>query len=294
MVTYATGAAYICNLLRKIFGRGVDSEKVPIVLTLQEGDSEEHLKYRWAGLIALSWKMALKYTDFLTGLSSFLIHRAEKSGYEGRSALIPNGVDLRVFSRKILKKDYLEMIQKMGKNPEDIFLVTTSRLNHKNAVDDIISSLALLPDNIYLLVIGIGSEMSKLKAQAIKLGLGKRVKFLGFLPHPEIPKYFSICDIFVRPSRSEGFGNSFIEAMAARLPVIATPVGGIPDFLDDKETGLFCAPDNPKSLAQAIRLLLEDGVLRERIINKAFTRVTERYSWEYVAKEMKEKVFDII
>ena len=82
--------------------------------------------------------------------------------------------------------------------------------------------------------------------------------------------------------------------MAARLPVIATPVGGIPDFIDDKETGIFCSPDNPKSVAEAIRFLVDNPELKWNIIDKAFERVGKKYSWDYIAEDMKEKVFDKI
>ena len=102
-----------------------------------------------------------------------------------------------------------------------------------------------------------------------------------------MPKYLSVCDIFIRPSRSEGFGNSFIEAMAAGLPVIATPVGGIPDFVDDKETGIFCSPDNPQSIALAVMTLIREPLIRSHITEKAKARVLERYSWDHIALKMK-------
>ena len=82
--------------------------------------------------------------------------------------------------------------------------------------------------------------------------------------------------------------------MASKLPVIATPVGGIPDFLDDKETGLFCAPNNPKSLRDAILTLIDNPALKAHITATAFARVSERYEWDYVAKQMKEEVFNVI
>ena len=96
MVTFSSGAGYIFNILRSLTGR----KKIPIILTLQEGDSEVHLNYKWAGLIALSWKLAMWQTDMLTGISNFLLHRALKNGYRGRVALVPNGVDIKLFLEK--------------------------------------------------------------------------------------------------------------------------------------------------------------------------------------------------
>ena len=290
MITFGSGAAYIFNLLRQLSGK----KTIPIVLTLQEGDSENHLQYKWAGLISLSWKLALKQTDVLTGISNFLLNRAKKNGYKGESVLIPNGVDLSVFGREISLDVKNNIMEKLGKKPGDIFLVTAGRLTHKNAVDDIISAISHLPENVNLIVIGKGDEGPRLQKQAKNLGVESRVKFLGFIPYAEIPNYFSVCDIFIRPSRSEGFGNSFIEAMASGLPVIATPVGGIVDFIDDKETGVFCSPDNPRSISEAVAVLLENKELVLKIKKQAFDRVTSRYSFDYIAQQMETLVFDKI
>lgn len=288
MVTFASGAGYIYNLARVIRGR----ERIPMVLSIQEGDSEGHLKYKWFGLISLSWRLALSQTDILTALSNFLLKRAKKYGYKGEAILVPNGVDLSIFTQKIDEALKEKLINFLGKKPEDIFLVTTSRLVYKNAVDDIVRSLKILPEKVSLIIIGVGEEERRLQKLIKELNLVNRVKFLGFIKYSELPKYFSVCDIFVRPSRSEGFGNSFIEAMAAGLPVIATPVGGIPDFLDDKETGVFCMPDNPQSIANAVNLIMEDKVLREKITINAKDRVVAKYGWDHIAMKIKGLAFD--
>jgi len=140
-------------------------------------------------------------------------------------------------------------------------------------------------------VVGIGPEEEKLRELARTSHVRDRVKFLGFLPKEQVPLFLAVSQIFVRPSRSEGFGNSFIEAMAAGLPVIATPVGGIVDFIDDRETGIFCRPDNPKSVAHAAQELMDNAPLREKIIEQGRVRVISRYGWDMVAEQMDEKVF---
>ena len=287
MVTFSGLGAYIYNAVGYFFKR----KHIPIVISLQEGDSENHLKYRWGGLIALSWKVAMRQSDYLTGLSNFLLDRAVKNGYKKEMTLVPNGVDLGVFSREISPETKSDLLSKFSKKENDIFLVTWSRLTYKNAIDDVINALKYLPDNISLIVMGIGEEGQKLQKLAYDIGVQERVKFLGFIQHENIPDYLSICDIFIRPSRSEGFGNSFIEAMAARLPVIATPVGGIPDFIDDNETGIFCAPNNPQSIVKSVNFILENRGIRDRIVENGWTRVNERYSWDSVALKMKT-VFD--
>lgn len=287
MVTFASLSGYIFNFFQILTNR----TRLPVVLSLQEGDSDAHLKYRWGGLIWLSWKISLKNTNILTGLSNFLLQKAKEMGFNGQSFLVPNGVDLEVFCREIDPVEKDEIRTKLDKKEGDFFIVTSSRLTYKNAVDDIISSLKYLPDNVKLIVIGVGEDYEKLINQVNYLNLKSRVRFTGFIDHSKMPEYLSVCDIFIRPSRSEGFGNSFIEAMAAKIPVIATPVGGIVDFLDDNETGIFCAPNNPQSIARSVKLLMENKELVSKIVNNSHKMVIQRYSWDSIAQKMKS-VFD--
>ncbi len=158
---------------------------------------------------------------------------------------------------------------RFDKKPNDVFLITTSRLVDKNAVDDIVRAVALLPERVKLLVVGEGPNAEALWNLGVELGVEKRVRFIGHVLYKDIPAYLAISDIFIRPSLSEGMGNSFVEAMAAGIPVIGTPVGGIVDFLFDPQspqgsiapTGLFCRVRNPQSIADAVNRLTEDPKL---------------------------------
>lgn len=278
MASFATGALYIVNIFRSLLGR----MKVLTVLTLQEGDSEEYLKSKWLGLINLSWRLALKRTDVLTGLSNYLLERAKRLGYTGTALLIPNGVDVERFSNP----------QSRIFNPDQVVLITTSRLNVKNGVGDLIAALTPLPESVMLKIVGVGELEKSLKAKVRKLKLEDRVEFAGLVSQEKIPNYLHHADIFVRPSLSEGQGISFIEAMAAGLPVVATPVGGIPDFLQDGETGVFCRPRDPQSIAQAVKRLIDDAALRERVVKNALQMVKEKYDWDLIAQDMKNQVFE--
>ncbi len=127
-----------------------------------------------------------------------------------------------------------------------------------------------------------------LHALVKKLKFESRVVFLGLKTHDELPELLQASDIFVRASLSEGLGNSFLEAMVAGIPIIGTPVGGIPDFLTDGETGVFCQPRDPASLARAaLRIQTEPG-LRARLIVQGAQVVRERYDWDKIAKQVKQ------
>ena len=114
--------------------------------------------------------------------------------------------------------------------------------------------------------------------------------FLGLVLPDQVPKYLAISDIFVRPSISEGLGNVFLEAMAVGVPIIGTPVGGIPDFLKHEETGLFCKPNNPKSIAEAVKKILENKELQEKLIDNGKELVKRKYDWDIIAEQM-NKIF---
>src|SRR3989344_767164 len=144
-------------------------------------------------------------------------------------------VALKEITDRIATEELYILRRKLGKKEGDIFLITTSRMVRKNAIDVIIRSLTLLDAHVKFLILGIGPDEEMLRELARSQGVADRIQFLGQILHTEMPKYLKVSDIFIRPSRSEGLGNSFLEAMAAGLPVIATPVGGIPDFLFDPD-----------------------------------------------------------
>ena len=119
-------------------------------------------------------------------------------------------------------------------------------------------------------------------------GLAERVKFLGSKGHDKLPEILQACDIFIRPSLSEGLGNAFLEAIAAGLPIIGTPVGGIPDFLLDGHTGVFCQVRNPESIAQAVMRIQTEPGLRDRLTAQSLVLVRAKYDWDKIAQQMDE------
>lgn len=263
-----------------VVGR-VMGDRTPYILTLQDGDPFTHVFNRlrilfFKPLLSYGFKHAAK----VQVLSHFLATWAKQMGYKGHVEVIGNGVEVEKFENHAPKEKGQETI-----------LITVSRLVKKNGVGDIITALKFLPEHVRLQVIGGGELGLSLREQVRELGLESRVEFLGSMPNHEIIKYLHKADIFIRPSLSEGFGISFIEAMAAGLPVIATPVGGIPDFLKDGGTGLFCQPEDPVGIARTVQRLINDESLRERIQSTALKMVKEKYDWSLLATEMKERVF---
>jgi len=268
--------------------------KIPYLLTLQEGDPITYIKKRVRFVYPI-FRQIFARADIIQTISNYLAGFARDMGYNGPLKIVPNGVDTALFSKEIPESELNALKEKLGKKADEKFIITTSRLVLKNAVDDVIKSLVFLPSNYRFLVLGVGPDMEMLKALAQKEGVEKRVSFLGQVNHSGMPKYLKVSDVFTRPSLSEGFGNSFVEAMAAEVPVVATPVGGIPDFLFDLQitpnkepTGLFCNLRDPRDLAEKIERIIRDDALRARIIKNAKEMVMEKYDWVMIAKDMKD------
>jgi glycosyltransferase involved in cell wall biosynthesis len=292
--TWSLMASY--NSFAAVFFK-IKKPKIPFILTLQDGDPIPYIKRRALPLYPF-FKMMFTRANQITAISNYLGDWAKEMGAKCPISIIPNAVDFDLFSKPVQLDGTsgLDALKsKLGKKPGDIFLITTSRLVVKNAVGDIIKALEYLPVDVKFLILGQGEEESNLKAlisnSEPRFKLDERVQFLGFVPHAEMPKYLQISDIFIRPSLSEGLGNSFLEAMAAGVPVIATRVGGIPDFLHDGETGLFCEVNNPRSIAQKVEKLIKDRESRDYIVRQAREMVQKKYGWEKIAAAMKEKCF---
>lgn len=260
--------------------------EVPFILTLQEGDPIEYMKRRSLYWINPFFRKIFTNADIVQAISHYLSDYAAIMGHKGKVEVIPNGVEFEKF-----KSNQSGQHRVLTMTTETV-LITTSRLVEKNAVGDIIKALKFLPESFKLKIIGTGEQERDLKVLAVDLDLESRIEFLGHVPYEEIPKHLHRADIFIRPSIAEGFGNSFIEAMAAGLPVIATPVGGIVDFLRDGETGLFCEVKNPENIARQVTKLAGDPELRQKLITNGRNLAREKYDWNLVAKEMKTRVFD--
>ena len=226
----------------------------------------------------------------LKAISSYLADRAVSLGARGRVVIVPNGVDVEHFSRPSdvsVAQRYRAFFQI---TPEQRVVVTASRLVPKNAVDVIIRAIALLPQQYRLLIMGDGPQRPALEILAKNLQIEERISFVGTLTHAELPDALHVGSVFVRPSRSEGLGNAFLESMAAGLPVVATKIGGIADFLTDGHTGLVVSVDDPRDVAQKIERLFNDKKLYQSIQDNGLALVKQHYSWDSIAEQM-QRVF---
>lgn len=267
--------------------------RIPMLLTLQEGDPPEYVERIMRPLWPF-FSRAFTHADAVQAISAFLGAWARRRRFTGLLEIIPNGVDTARFARAFSPEEREAKRRELGVQDGDVLLVTTSRLVHKNASDDVIRALPLLPPRVRFLMYGVGPDEAMLRSLANELGVESRVRFMGQLSHEAMPEMLSACDIFIRPSRSEGMGNSFIEAMAAGLPVLATQEGGIADFLfdakrnpDREATGWAVDRDSPAQIAGAIEDMLAHPDRMRSAAANAKKLVLEKYDWDLVAGKMR-------
>ncbi len=288
--------AHSCAIPAGIFKKAFPDVKY--VLTLQEGDPPEHIEKKMS-IFGDRFKNGFIRADALQPISTFLQKWGMRMGFVGDSEVIPNAVNTGHFMQEYTEEEMQSAKDELGKKEGDVFLVTTSRLVHKNGIDDVVRAMSELPENVHFIIYGTGPDEGKIKDIIETFNLSKRVHMLGHIDHTVMPKYLKACDIFIRPSRSEGMGNSFVEAMAAGLPVIATQEGGIADFLFDEKrnpdkepTGWAVDADAPEQIAQAVQDIIENPLKVAQIKKRAKEMVVQKYDWDIIAQDMKTKIFD--
>jgi glycosyltransferase involved in cell wall biosynthesis len=137
--------------------------------------------------------------------------------------------------------------------------------------------------SVHLHIYGDGRDRNRIEQAIIRAGLQQSVTLHGAVARPQDALKDS--GLLVLPSLAEGFGLVLIEAMAAGVPVIATDVAGIRDVVRDGQTGLLVKPGDPPAMAAAIKRIVLDHQLRERLIAAAATDVRERFTWGMVVEQ---------
>jgi glycosyltransferase involved in cell wall biosynthesis len=183
-----------------------------------------------------------------------------------RVFILPNAVELptQVFSRMI---------------STGINLVFCGRVGHRKGAFDLIQAFALLSADqgasVQLAIAGDG-DLDQAQQMAEDFNISDHVSFLGWVSSQQRDQVLSSADIFVLPSYNEGLPMAILEAMAWGLPIITTPVGGIPEVVISHQNGLLVEPGDIQQLSKAIQLLVEDKTLRLSL-GKAARKTAESF-----------------
>jgi glycosyltransferase involved in cell wall biosynthesis len=169
---------------------------------------------------------------------------------------------------------------------QDVWIGTVAELHPVKGLIYAIEAIKTLREtyaNIRYVVLGEGQMRKRLESQIAENNLQKTVFLLGHIK--EAPRYGKAYDIFLLPSLSESFGIAILEAGLAGIPVIATRVGGIPEIVTDKETGLLVPPKDPAAIAHSIASLLADEPRRKELGAALRRKIENEFTIERVIRE---------
>jgi len=162
--------------------------------------------------------------------------------------------------------------------------------------DDLIRAIADLsariPD-LFLVAVGGGDDLPRLRKIASDCGVADRVSFFEGLSRAQLASCYERCTIFALPSTGEGFGLVFLEAMAFGKPIIGAKSGGVPDIIENDVTGLLVPPRDKQKLQEALKRLLADSVLRARLASQGAEFVRRKHSFAVFQDDL-ERIIDYV
>ena len=260
-VAVGSAAASLAKVPIRVISRGADFPLIKNVLPRR--------KYRKNvdAIIAISEGVKKELVE--GGIDAQLVH------------VIPDGIDFAPYEDKT-SKDYLR--QELSFAPDDFLVGIVAQLSDHKGQRYLIQASKHLRESIpkiKIIILGEGSLRLELNKQVKEIQGEDIAFFLGF--QEDIPQILNSLNVFVLSSDHEGLGSILMDAMACRLPIVATRIGGIPEVVDHQKTGLLVPPQRPKSLAKAIIKMYEDRELAHRLGQKGFDVVYQKFSSESMA-----------
>lgn len=228
---------------------------------------------------------ALQNASAVTTNASTLARKA-KAFVEREIFLIPNGIDTELFKSMARNETLAEMLGLGGKTKEERSAVIgfAGELREKKGLRALLSGYAQAAKSrpASLLIVGEvrDGEDKKFFDEFKSANSQLPITVTGPVPHEDMPAYYALMDVLVHPSLRDGMPNAALEAMACGLPVIATPVGGILDALEDGENGVLVNVNDAAALAGKIVELLDDPQKRAGLGQRARETVVEKFGLE--------------
>ncbi len=234
--------------------------RVPVIIHTPHGHNlYGYFNKRRSAIIARIEKFLTRFTDEIIALTEL-----ERSDYvkfgvatEGKISVIYQGLELDKLVRDWKSARILGNVFKIGPDTRVVGMVgRLEPVKGSSVFIEAAAHIAKLCPNVKFIIAGEGSLKASMEKRAQELGISAKVIFAGW--RDDIPDIISLMDIMVLPSLNEAVGIALIEAQAEGVPVVASKVGGIPEVVKDKKTGILVPPSDTVAIADAVVSLLGD------------------------------------
>ena len=245
-------------------------------------------------LIKCVIKQILLMPDLIAVLSSAQKKPFIEIGLGEKVKVFPNTVDLDRFRSPTMRNYRAEF--DIPKHHVVILFIANHFYKKKGGMD-LLKTIPLVIEKhkkVLFVFVGGGGEEEVMLSFCRKEKIQDYVKFTGFLSSKAIIQILNSSDIFVLPSHSEGFPNVILEAMAAGLPIVSTPVGAIPEIIENGENGLLVKPKDHSALAEKLIWLIENEQVRKKMGIRNIEKIQMNYDLKIVAKIFDESYQKIV
>jgi glycosyltransferase involved in cell wall biosynthesis len=250
----------------------------------------EKMMLRFNFMLRSYEKKLMKRSDALIAVSKYTVDElTELYGInEEKIHVIYNGVDINKFKPR---PDRAELRREFGLEEEQKIVLFVGRLYHRKGLEILLNSIPpVLQEfkDVKFAISGTGfkKKEERLRKLAKELDIEDHVAFLGYVSDEKLPNIYAASDIFVLPAIYENFPFAILEAQATGLPVISTKVGGIPEFLVDKQNGFLIDPGDSTQLTQRVLALLQDPKLAKEMGDRGRKLIEEKLSWRLITGQV--------
>ncbi len=239
---------------------------------------------RWYRIF-LEW-LSARWKDVIIVNNQHDLDQANKLRIKPRRelSLIYNGIE--TYKLNLLNRDEARI--KLNAPNEKYIVGTIANFYPAKGLEYLIRTAYYFQDNdnLVFFIIGDGQERPNLEALIKELGLERKVFLVGQIP--DAFRCLSAFDIFVLSSVKEGFPWTLIEAMAAKLPIVATRVGAVPEIIDDYKNGIIVEPANPQAIAKKIKEITESSQLQKELGIQAHQAVLFKFGLDKMVRRVEE------
>lgn len=260
--------------------------KIPVLLTIHSPMKNGASVLEVTDFFSLAIKFQAKYISYpleikliknscmITTVSSTVAKNLEEYGVKSENIkVVYNGVDQHIFVPSAMI-------------PKEKYALYTGRISYGKGLIELIEcakEICELRDDVNFLLAGDGPLLPNLKEKVNDLNLQSRIRFLGRVNRDTIITLYQNATIFAFPSYYEGLPGSLLEAMACKLPIVATEVPGNIELIEHNKNGILIPPKNGASLAKEILYLLDDPGKREKFGENARKTIEDKFTWDAVS-----------